>query len=154
MQVANGRSTPPAQQETIVVPKFFMKRSSGLSGSGYGMRYEATSPTGDGKEEVQEAQQATEQQEETERRVDLLLLLAKCSVPALFVAVGGAVAIPGDAFLTDGMRRATEEMAGGALIVTYAFEVRASERASSCYFLHARVARALRCCARMAHHPR
>ena len=118
---ANGRSPPP--QETIVVPMYFLKRSTGLSGSGYGMRYEATSPAGDGKgEEVHEVPQATEQQE-TERRVDLLLLLAKCSVPALFVAVGGAVAIPGDAFLTDGMRRATEEMAGGALIVTYAFEV-------------------------------
>ena len=61
-----------------------------------------------------------ETQEST--RVDMLLLLAKCAVPALFVAVGGAVAIPADGVLTEGMRVATEEMAGGALLVTYAFE--------------------------------
>ena len=59
-----------------------------------------------------------------ERHVDMLLLLAKCSFPALFVAVGGAVAIPANkGFLTESMRTATEEMAGGALLVTYAFEL-------------------------------
>lgn len=56
-------------------------------------------------------------------RVDLLLLMAKCTVPALFVAAGGAVAFLFEYWLTASMRLASEEIAAGALIVTYAFEL-------------------------------
>ena len=136
--------------ERVVVPaQFFLSRSSGLRGSGYGTRYAVDSESASaaaaavvsgasvsgtsvpGSPSQREAAVKVEELVEDldlalqaeERRVDLLLLLAKCSVPALFVAIGGAVAIPADKFLTDGMRTATEEMAGGALLVTYAFEL-------------------------------
>ena len=44
-------------------------------------------------------------------------------VPALFVLLAGAVAIPANAVMGDSVRRATGEVAGGALLVTYAFEL-------------------------------
>lgn len=135
--------------ERVIVPANFFRRSAGLSGSGYGTRYaveaspplqaaaaatsSCASPREHGPDLVLETSGRVEPErlaedldaalQEDERRVDMLLLLAKCSVPALFVAVGGAVAIPADGFLSDAMRTATEEMAGGALLVTYAFEL-------------------------------
>ena len=69
------------------------------------------------------AEPETDAVDAQEHRVDLVLLLAKCAVPALFVAFGGAVAIPGERWLSESMRVATEEMAAGALLVTYAFEL-------------------------------
>ena len=120
------------EAERVVVPAhFFVQRSSGLSGSGYGTRYAADTATaasavgvggssGSGPSSPSQRDAKVEELVEDldmalqaeERRVDMLLLLAKCSVPALFVAIGGAVAFPADAFLTDGMRRATEEAGG------------------------------------------
>jgi len=66
--------------------------------------------------------------EEAEGPADWLLVLAKCTVPAFFVAASGAVAIPVNKALGDGegaefFRKASEEFAGGALIVTYAIEL-------------------------------
>lgn len=51
------------------------------------------------------------------------LVMVKCTVPALFVILSAAIAIPLDEVLTDMMRESTEQIAGGALIVTYAFEL-------------------------------
>ncbi|EOD19631.1 hypothetical protein EMIHUDRAFT_255630, partial [Emiliania huxleyi CCMP1516] len=82
--------------------------------------------------------------EEAEGPADWLLVLAKCTVPALFVAASGAAAIPVNNALGDGEGaeffrkarshhvglaqlpftvQASEEFAGGALIVTYAIEL-------------------------------
>ncbi|EOD20043.1 hypothetical protein EMIHUDRAFT_451068 [Emiliania huxleyi CCMP1516] len=71
--------------------------------------------------------------EEAEGPADWLLVLAKCTVPAFFVAASGAVAIPVNKALGDGegaeffrkarSHHASEEFAGGALIVTYAIEL-------------------------------
>ena len=122
--------------EKIVIPTAYFVRSEGLSGSSYGKRttLALTTSTGGGGEPVVASadgaaaeaivDEAAGEQQDKERHVDMLLLLAKCSFPALFVAVGGAVAIPANkGFLTESMRTATEEMAGGALLVTYAFEL-------------------------------
>ena len=58
------------------------------------------------------------------KKLDMLLLMAKCSVPALFVLVSAIIAIPlNENGLSDFAREATEEFAGGALVVTYAFEL-------------------------------
>lgn len=59
---------------------------------------------------------------------DWLLVIAKCSVPAIFVALSGAIAIPVNRAIGDGegaefFQKASEEFAGGALIVTYALEL-------------------------------
>ena len=58
-----------------------------------------------------------------ENRVDLILLLAKCSVPALFIGIAGVLAVPANGIMNELTRTATREIAGGALIVTYAFEL-------------------------------
>ena len=56
--------------------------------------------------------------------LDQLLLMAKCSVPAFFVLLSGLIAIPiNESGMSEFAREASEEFAGGALVVTYAFEL-------------------------------
>jgi len=125
--------------------------SSGLAGSGYGRCYakrvsresREADPEADegfptpthkarnllalmppGAPPVQSAATGEDDANEDDSgRVDLILLFSKCFVPALFVSVAGALAIPANRFMTDMIRQATREVAGGALIVTYAFEL-------------------------------
>ena len=62
-------------------------------------------------------------QMDDERRVDMLLLLAKCAVPASFVLASGGLAVTFNQQMDYPFKKATEELAGGALIVTFAFEL-------------------------------
>uniref|UniRef100_A0A7S0L2J9 Uncharacterized protein n=1 Tax=Coccolithus braarudii TaxID=221442 RepID=A0A7S0L2J9_9EUKA len=71
----------------------------------------------------------------TNTQVDWLLVLAKCTVPAIMVGLSGLVAIPlnralGEGEHADFVREALEDFAGGALIGTYALELTGS------YILH------------------
>lgn len=60
-----------------------------------------------------------------EGKLDWLLMMTKCSVPASFVLLSGAIAIPLNqpGVLSEDGKEALEQVAGGALIVTYAFEL-------------------------------
>lgn len=58
-----------------------------------------------------------------EKKIDWVLVMVKCTVPALFVVLSAVIAIPLNNVLSDDLRESTEQVAGGALIVTYAFEL-------------------------------
>ena len=78
-----------------------------------------------------QTQQATAAEASTkaDEGIDHVLLAAKCTVPALFVLISGLVAIPlNQGILTEFARVASQEFAGGALIVTFAFELTKSYR--------------------------
>mmetsp|Transcript_8730 Transcript_8730/g.14663 ORF Transcript_8730/g.14663 Transcript_8730/m.14663 type:complete len:308 (+) Transcript_8730:76-999(+) len=56
-------------------------------------------------------------------RIDAILVMAKCLVPAMFVVISAVVAIPLNSFLGPQSRSCLEQIAGGALIGTFAFEL-------------------------------
>ena len=72
---------------------------------------------------VQDATQpATPVSAQATKKIDWVLVMLKCTVPALFVVLAAIIALPLNNWLSSDLIQSTEHVAGGALIVTYAFE--------------------------------